>query len=159
MQELIYQSDQEHLIDRIACNSNTLYIYQNKDYRWLTFSDHIIQGVMNLSSPELTVSPITQAFILSFIFVKPKIKLLNLGLGTAAVERAVTYLGKLKVIKIDNVCTVEINKKVIDCCSKHFDFSGENVHIGCAKSFINETSDRISYPVARAVSLINEVPF
>ena len=27
------------------------------------------------------------------------------------------------------------------------------------KSFINETSDRISYPVARAVSLINEVPF
>jgi len=27
------------------------------------------------------------------------------------------------------------------------------------KTFINETSDRINYPVARAVSLINEVPF
>ena len=27
------------------------------------------------------------------------------------------------------------------------------------KSFINEISDRISYPVARAMSLINEVPF
>ena len=27
------------------------------------------------------------------------------------------------------------------------------------KSFINETNDRVSYPVARAMSLINEVPF
>ena len=27
------------------------------------------------------------------------------------------------------------------------------------KTFINETSDRVSYPVARAVSLISEVPF
>ena len=27
------------------------------------------------------------------------------------------------------------------------------------KSFINETSDRVIYPVARAVSLISEVPF
>ena len=27
------------------------------------------------------------------------------------------------------------------------------------KTFTNETNDRISYPVARAISLINEVPF
>ena len=27
------------------------------------------------------------------------------------------------------------------------------------KSFMNETNERISYPVARAISLINEVPF
>ncbi|CAH9053110.1 hypothetical protein PSECIP111854_01105 [Pseudoalteromonas sp. CIP111854] len=122
MHDLEQDTHQQYLIDTIHTSGTSLFVYENAQYRWLTFSDNLIQGVMYLPQPEQLVTPICQALILFLLTEQPSYTVLNLGLGTAAIERSLHYIHKQQFANITDCVSVELSKNVSNCAKKHFNF-------------------------------------
>jgi len=144
MHHLEKDSHADYLVDEIIAPNDTLFVYENSDYRWLTFSDKIIQGVMSLTHPEQVVSPISQALMLFLLTEQSGYSLLNLGLGTAAIERGLQYLNNKQKVTIQDCVTVELSDAVSHCAKKHFNFSANSLHTECAKHYINTTHSQFN---------------
>ena len=98
--ELEKRTDAKHCITVIDNGGTKLCVYEAEDFRWLTFGDTVIQGVMSVSRPELLLSPVSQAFLMCLLQAKPHYSILNLGLGTGAIERAFQYLCDKQLINL-----------------------------------------------------------
>ncbi|TMP40197.1 hypothetical protein CWB96_20505 [Pseudoalteromonas citrea] len=144
MHHLEKDSHADYLIDEIIAPNDTLFVYENSNYRWLTFSDNIIQGVMSLTHPEQVVSPISQALMLFLLTEQSGYSLLNLGLGTAAIERGLQYFHDKQQVTIQDCVTVELSEAVSHCAKKHFNFSANSLHTECAKHYINTTHSQFN---------------
>ena len=114
MQKLIAQSTPSHLIKKLSIGDTKLNIYENEQYRWFTYTDDAIQGVIDKYHPERVVLPVNQAMLLFLQSPKKMANILNLGLGSAAIERALTYL------KDYSLCSVELNEHIVSITRQHF---------------------------------------
>jgi spermidine synthase len=148
-----------YLIDEIQTLNDTLFIYENSEYRWLTFSDKIIQGVMYLPRTELVVSPISQALMLFLLTEQTRYDVLNLGLGTAAIERGLQFLHDKHKIILHNCVSVELSHMVSLCAKKHFKFNTNNLHTGSAQHYINTTLSQFNVIVLDIVHTHYESDF
>ena len=159
MHHLEKDSHADYLIDEIIAPNDTLFVYENSNYRWLTFSDNIIQGVMSLAHPEQVVSPISQALMLFLLTEQSGYSLLNLGLGTAAIERGLQYLHDKQKVTIQDCVTVELSDAVSHCAKKHFNFSTKSLHTECAQHYINTTQAQFNVIVLDIVHTQYESDF
>jgi len=123
-----------------------IYVYENSQYRWLTLDekreqDAVIQGVMSQSSPERVLVPVNQSMLLFLLKSVTNLKMLNLGLGTAGVERAIYYLlNRKQLIKnLHTFNTIEINPDVVEIAHTHFKLpKTHSVFIQSAEQFIQQ---------------------
>lgn len=121
-------------------------IYENNDYIWLTFSDdapceQIIQGVMSKANPGQVLTAVKQSMFLFLLRPVSNTRILNMGLGTAGVERTLRYIeGKPhSLCSIYQFDTVEINCSVISAAKKHFKLpDNQTVYQQCAEQFIGQ---------------------
>jgi spermidine synthase len=129
-------------------------IYENEDYVWLTFSgdplcEVTIQGVMSKANPEQVCLPVNQSmFVFLLTPATTNMRILNMGLGSAGVERTLRCLERnthyLSVI--DKFDTVEINASIINAAKKYFKLpDNHTVYQRCAEQFISQCTS--SYDV------------
>ena len=135
--ELEKRTDAKHCITVIDNGGTKLCVYEAEDFRWLTFGDTVIQGVMSVSRPELLLSPVSQAFLMCFLQAKPNYSLLNLGLGTGAIERAFQYLCDKKLINLSAMKSIELSPTVTECVQRFFHLPPSDIEIADALSYIN----------------------
>ncbi|MBE0370546.1 polyamine aminopropyltransferase [Pseudoalteromonas aurantia] len=140
----MYDLEQESTDENLKASHHeqelSLFVYENHSYRWLTFSDGLIQGIMSLANPSHIIAPVGQALLLFVLAPQPSYRVLNLGLGTAAIERALNHLANSTPFTLDTLVSVEHNAAVAHCAQAHFEFTPSTLHIGCAQQYIDETS-------------------
>lgn len=135
--ELEKRTDAKHCITVIDNGGTKLCVYEAEDFRWLTFGDTVIQGVMSVSRPELLLSPVSQAFLMCLLQAKPHYSILNLGLGTGAIERAFQYLCDKQLINLSAMKSVELSPTVTECVQRFFHLPPSDIEIADALSYIN----------------------
>ena len=135
--ELEKRTDAKHCITVIDNGGTKLCVYEAEDFRWLTFGDTVIQGVMSVSRPELLLSPVSQAFLMCLLQAKPHYSILNLGLGTGAIERAFQYLCDKQLINLSAMKSVELSPTVTECVQRFFQLPSSDIEIADALSYIN----------------------
>ncbi|MEM7405251.1 MAG: methyltransferase domain-containing protein [Pseudomonadota bacterium] len=94
--------------------SGTVQVFENADFRWMEFGDHIVQSAIALAAPERLVLAYTQwqLFALLFFALPPRHVLL-LGLGGGALARWCAAAG-FQVTAVDN------DPVVIEACRRWF---------------------------------------
>ena len=83
--------------DCLASLSGTpnISVYQQRDLRWLSFGDDIVQSVIDTSNPHKPVLPYLQAMAAMLAFSQRNRPVLNLGFGGGALVRFILrYLPK-----------------------------------------------------------------
>lgn len=140
--ELEKRTDIKHCIAVIDNGGTKLCVYEAEDFRWLTFGDTVIQGVMSVSRPELLLSPVSQAFLMCFLQAKPNYSLLNLGLGTGAIERAFQYLCDKQLINLSAMKSIELSPTVTECVQRFFHLPPSDIDIADALSYINTVTQQ-----------------
>lgn len=136
------------LAANLIASSNNQYgpicVYQNTTHRWLTLaqnahSDITIQGVMSLCENEQLMIAVNQCMLLFLLKTAEPLRILNLGLGTAGIERAIHYL-HTKTDHINNLAvfeSVEINPTMISVAEQYFNLpANHTVHLQSAEEFI-----------------------
>jgi spermidine synthase len=114
-----------------------IYIYENSHYRWLKFSDHSIQGIMNKSAPEKMDSPIFQALLLFLLSHTTNLRVLNLGLGSANLVRSINNLASTERITLCTLDSVEINPTIVTLATDYFKLpKNTQIILSCAQKFI-----------------------
>lgn len=140
--------------------SNTLYehnigvdkvtVKETEIYRWFEYGDESIQSLMDKDNIENITSPIAQAFLL-FILMNDKvtnsclidnistdsINVLNLGLGGASIERALTSNNMI------NITSVEASETIIAIAKNYFNLP-ESSTVFCqkAETFIEQCNHK-----------------
>jgi spermidine synthase len=125
-------------------------VYQNKDYRWLTFSNEplgsvAIQGVMSKTNPEHVSVPINQSMLLFLLKPVNTMRILNLGLGTAGVERTLAHIAHSTAYlnSLNQFDTVEINPGVIDVAKQFFNLPHNHIiYQQCAEQYLSKCTNR-----------------
>jgi len=107
-------ADNKLLLFKTETPIGLLSIWQDNKYRWMTLGGDLEQGKMMLSDPSDPVTPMSSAMVRCIESLKYKNNILNLGLGTASLERA--------LINSPDTCitSVEVSQAVIDCCYQYF---------------------------------------
>lgn len=114
MVNLLAESTPQNLLlqkDTALCK---ICIYENSDYRWLTFNDQAIQSVMSNINTHSVVTPVNQSMLLFLLWPEKPLSVLNLGLGGASIERALLTQDNIKLT------SVEINTDIIELARKYF---------------------------------------
>lgn len=110
---------EQHMIDGFL-----LEIKENERYKWFEYGGTSIQSLMNKEQPEKVMMPVAQALLLFILFKKTPIRLLNLGLGGASLERL------LMALPNTFVTTVEHSQTIINMAKQHFNLP-EQVDVVC----------------------------
>lgn len=131
-----------HCIAVIESDDTKLCVYEVDALRWLTFGDTVIQGVMSVARPELLLSPISQVFLMCFLQDKPSYSVLNLGLGTGAVERAFHYLHEKQLISLSAMKSIEVSPEVKQCVQRFFHLPSGDIEIADALCYLNTVSQQ-----------------
>jgi len=131
------RNEKHCIIAHKIIEGKSLTIKETAQYRWFEYGGNSIQSLMSLSKPEQLISPIYQSLLLFLLWVKGPINLLNLGLGGASIERALSGLPEIKLT------AVESSPYIIEMAKRHFHLS-ENVELYCqnAEQYIRDTKSK-----------------
>jgi spermidine synthase len=145
MRQLKTDTTSSNLIYHVENEFGSTCVYQNNEHIWLTLnnnpqSDVIIQGVMNKVSPEKVCVAIYQSMLLFLLIPINDLRILNLGLGTAGLERTLKhiesntpYLSPINLFE-----SVEINPAIVSIAKQFFQLPNDHtVHLQCAEQFIS----------------------
>lgn len=98
---------------QLLLRKNDVELYQLSHYQYVCSGNHIVQGAMDTLAPSQVLSPVVQAMLAGLQLNHPLNKVLNLGLGCAAIERYLdTRFPELSVV------TVDCSKDVIALCAQ-----------------------------------------
>lgn len=116
-------------------------VFENEKYIWLTEKDKSIQSIMDKAKPDSALMPVTNVMLLFRILFSNSARVLNLGLGGGAIERALPN---------DGITTVEINPDVIEIYQRYFQPSVNGNHKlvnSCALEFLqtNESTFQLIF--------------
>lgn len=131
--EVVYQQSIE---------DGLLTVKETVQYRWIEFGGNSVQSIMKKTEPSEVVTPVSQTLLIFLLFTAPPTQVLNLGLGGAAVERA------LAAQRDVHVTSVEASQPVIDIAKRYFGLP-ERVNIFCqnAENFIRQTAQKFDVVV------------
>ncbi|PKF60422.1 hypothetical protein CW745_15265 [Psychromonas sp. psych-6C06] len=118
-------------------HGHTLVVKESEPYRWFEYAGSSIQAILNKNLPAQIVSPVAQTLLIFLGVNQHSQKVLNLGLGGGAVERA------LSVQRNIHLTSIEKSQAIIDVAKQYFQL-GDNSKIICqpAEHFINSTTEQ-----------------
>ncbi len=110
-------------------------IRENHGYRWLYFNEYsrnnAFQSIISLDKPNELTFPYTQAMLLFLLWKQHSVRLLNLGMGTGSIERALYQKNQL------DITSIESNSYIAEIAKKYFYLPDEiNVLIESAEQFL-----------------------
>lgn len=111
-----------------------LAVKETAQYRWFEYSGASVQSLMDKERPEQILLPVYQSLLLFLLLKRKPLKLLNLGLGGASIERALALVPDLCLT------SVEASQAIIDMAKDYF-YLPEEVCVVCQKAehFIQQT--------------------
>lgn len=114
---------------------NSLLVKETEHYRWFEYGGHSIQSLMDKRSPEKLLMPVAQSFLFFLLLNQQPLKLLNLGLGGASLERSLASIGNL------SLTAVEASRPIIDIAKRYFNLP-KKVQVTCqkAEAFIKQSA-------------------
>lgn len=126
---------QGRILERETTSICHMEIREHKNLRWLVSKDGVLHGAMSLTEPNNPLVPYIRSMLIAQ-FMKPNaIKVLNLGLGSGAIER---YLHEAHS-HIKQI-TVEISQRRVEQTKRYFGIPpSSSVVIGDAYEYIGHT--------------------
>jgi hypothetical protein len=134
-------SDQYKVIYQRNISGIALVVKENDQYRWFEYGGSAIQSLMSKQRPDQIIMPVFQSLILFLlldnnIFKKNSLKVLNLGLGGASIERALCTIPEIEITSVD------ASLNIIEMAKRYFKLP-KQVKVACQKAemFIQQTND------------------
>jgi len=116
-----------------------LEVKETAQYRWFEYEDLSVQSLMSKTVPEQTVMPVYQSLLLFLLLPNKELnnhplKVLNLGLGGASIERTLAKFPGFALTSVD------ASQTIIDMAKNYFQLP-EKVDVVCQKAelFIQQT--------------------
>lgn len=112
-----------------------LSVKETLEYRWFEYGSQSVQSLMNKANPAQLISPVAESLLLFLLFKDTPLNILNLGLGGASLERALSLLPKVAIT------SVEMSPAIIDIAKTYFNLPN-TVNVVCqqAECFIQQTN-------------------
>lgn len=139
-QKVLYQQD---------IDENRLIVKENEEYRWLEYGGSSIQSLMNKKSPEQLITPVFQSLLLFLLLKKSSMKVLSLGLGGGAIERALAIMPQIVTT------SVESSQPIIDTAKRYF-YLPQKIQIVCQKAELFIQKTKTQYDVVLCDLFIGE---
>ncbi len=115
---LLYQQD---------AGGSVLSVKETADYRWFEYGGEVVQSLMCKAVPEQILTPISQSLLVFLLWRSRPLKVLNLGLGGASLERSLATIPSVLIT------SVEYSQAVIDMAKRYFNLP-KKVHVVCQKA-------------------------
>jgi len=116
-----------HVIHQEDAGDGMLTVKETSEYRWFGFGGEEVQSLMYKAAPEQILTPISQSLLLFTLWKKTPLKVLNLGLGGASLERTLATIPSVLIT------SVEASQAVIDMAKKYFKLP-KKIHTVCQKA-------------------------
>jgi len=107
-----------------AIGESIVTVKETDEYRWFEFGGNVVQSLMCKKKPQQILTPVSQSLLLFLLWKKTPLKVLNLGLGGASLERT------LEVIPSTLITSVESSQAIIDMAKRYFNLP-KKVHVVC----------------------------
>lgn len=113
-----------------------LVVKETDQLRWFEYGGFSTQSMMNKHQPTQILTPVSRSLLLFLLFKQAPLSILNLGLGGAALERALVTIPNL------TLTAVEASQSIIDMAANYFKLP-KQVKVFCQKAeqYINQTTD------------------
>lgn len=115
-------------------DGSVLAVKETEQYRWFEYGGNIVQSLMNKAEPQQILTPVSQSLLLFLLWKSKPLKILNLGLGGASLERTLATMPSLLIT------SVESSQAVIDMAKRYFNLP-QKIHVVCQKAeqFVQQT--------------------
>jgi len=130
-------SEKQAILYQQYVDGGLLVVKETEHYRWFEYGNVSVQSLMSLASSEKILLPVYQSLLLFLLWNNKPLKVLNLGLGGASVERA------LAVVPNVSLTSVDASQAVIDMAKRYFNLP-QNVDVVCQKAeqFVAQTNEQ-----------------
>lgn len=141
------------LIHQDNVEGSVLKVKENDEYRWFEYGGEVVQSLMCKTTPQKLLTPVSQSLLLFLLWKPSPLKVLNLGLGGASIER---YLASIPNV---DITSVESSQAIINMAERHFELP-KRVNVVCdkAEQFVYQHNDKghIKYDVVVCDLFIEE---
>ena len=130
-----FDPNQGLVLDKETTSLCRMEVRENADLRWMMSEDGVLHGAMSLKEPCLPLVPYLRSMLIAQMLKPDATKVLNLGLGTGAIER---YVGE--VCPQVKLTTVEISKTRLEQTKRFFHLrpsSSSSIVVQDASTFIS----------------------
>tara|TARA_R110001599_G_scaffold181193_1_gene373917 strand:- start:239 stop:1027 length:789 start_codon:yes stop_codon:yes gene_type:complete len=103
------------VLDKETSSLCRMEVRENADLRWMMSEDGVLHGAMSLKEPCVPLVPYVRSMLIAHILKPEATKVLNLGLGTGAIER---YIGE--VFPQVKLTTVEMSQTRLEQVKRFF---------------------------------------
>ena len=110
-----FDPNQGLVLDKETTSLCKMEVRENADLRWMMSEDGVLHGAMSLKEPCLPLVPYVRSMLIAQMLKPEATKVLNLGLGTGAIER---YIGE--VCPHVKLTTVEISQTRVEQTKRYF---------------------------------------
>jgi len=114
-------------LHQVKVANELLTVKETDEYRWFEHNGDGVQSLMSLKSPNHLVLPIPQSMLLFLLWKKTPLRVLNLGLGGASFERALSVFNNI------DITSIEQSRVIIDMARQYFKIP-EKTSIKCQKA-------------------------
>ncbi|WP_441003391.1 spermidine synthase [Pseudocolwellia agarivorans] len=115
------------LLHQQDAGGSVLSVKETADYRWFEYGGEVVQSLMCKAVPEQILTPISQSLLVFLLWRSRPLKVLNLGLGGASLERSLATIPSVLIT------SVEYSQAVIDMAKRYFNLP-KKVHVVCQKA-------------------------
>ena len=130
-----FDPNQGLVLDKETTSLCKMEVRENADLRWMMSEDGVLHGAMSLKEPCLPLVPYVRSMLIAQMLKPEATKVLNLGLGTGAIER---YIGE--VYPQVKLTTVEISQTRLEQTKRFFHLrpsSSSSIVVQDASKFIS----------------------
>ncbi len=130
-----FDPNQGLVLDKETTSLCRMEVRENADLRWMMSEDGVLHGAMSLKEPCLPLVPYVRSMLIAQMLKPEATKVLNLGLGTGAIER---YIGE--VCPHVKLTTVEISQTRVEQTKRFFHLrpsSSSSIVVQDASTFIS----------------------
>lgn len=122
------------VVHQQSIEGSVLAVKETDKYRWFEYGGSVVQSLMNKEDPQQILTPVSQSLLLFLLWKSKPLKILNLGLGGASLERTLATMPSLLIT------SVESSQAVIDM-AQHYFYLPKKVHVVCEKAerFVQQT--------------------
>ena len=110
-----FDPNQGLILDKETTSLCRMEVRESADLRWMMSEDGVLHGAMSLKEPSLPLVPYVRSMLIAQMLKPEATKVLNLGLGTGAIER---FIGE--ICPHVKLTTVEISQTRLEQTKRFF---------------------------------------